>query len=59
MRIEPRRAGGSQLHVEWSTHPVRLRDKLAILLLHHTMNRVIARMWRKELDRFALGSPEG
>jgi hypothetical protein len=23
-------------------------------LLHHTMNRVIARMWRKALDRFAL-----
>lgn len=55
MRIEPRGEGGSQLHVEWSTHPVRIRDKLAIFLLHHTMNGVIARMWRKALDRFALG----
>lgn len=54
MRIEPRGEGGSQ-HVEWSTHPVRIRDKLAIFLLHHTMNGVIARMWRKALDRFALG----
>ncbi|WP_107765638.1 hypothetical protein [Nocardioides terrigena] len=54
MRIEPSRAEGSHLHVEWSTHPVRIRDKLAIFLLHHTMNRVIARMWRNALDRFAL-----
>jgi hypothetical protein len=54
MRIEPRETGDSHLHVEWSTHPVRLRDKLAISLLHHTMNRVIARMWRQALDRFAL-----
>ncbi len=54
VRIEPRGAGGSRLHVEWSTHPVRIRDKLAISLLHHTMNRVIARVWRQELDRFAL-----
>ena len=54
IRIEPRGAGGSQLHVEWSTNPVRMRDKLAMFLLHHTMNRVIARMWRKALDRFAL-----
>ena len=54
MRIEPRGAGGSQVHVEWSTHPVRIRDKLAIFLLHHTMNRAIARMWRKALDQCAL-----
>ena len=54
MRIEPHDAGGSHVHVEWSTHPIRTRDKLAITLIHHTMNHVIARMWRKELDRFAL-----
>ncbi len=53
MRIDPNGLGGSRLHVEWSTHPVRRRDKVAIFLLHHTMNRVIARMWRKDLDRFA------
>ena len=53
MRIEPDGAGGSRLHVEWSTHPVRTRDRAAIVVLHHTMNRVIARMWRKDLDRFA------
>ena len=35
------------------THPVRPRDKVAMFLLHHTMNRVIARMWRSDLDRFA------
>jgi hypothetical protein len=54
MRIEPDGSGGSRLHVEWSTHPVRVRDKVAIFLIHHTMNRPIARMWRKSLDRFAL-----
>jgi hypothetical protein len=54
MRIEPHAPEGSQLHVEWSTHPVRRRDKVAMFLLHHTMNRVIARAWRKALDRFAL-----
>jgi len=53
IRIEPHGAGGSKRHVEWSTHPVRIREKLAMSLLHHTMNRVIARMWAKALDRFA------
>ena len=53
MRIAPHGAGGSQLHVEWGTHPVSRRDKVAMFVLHHTMNGVIARMWRKELDRFA------
>ena len=53
MRIEPREGGGSHLHVEWSTHPVRLRHKVVITLLHHTMNPVIARLWRQTLDRFA------
>ena len=52
MRIEPV-PGGSQVHVEWTTHPVRTRDKIAMFLLHHTMNRTIARMWRKALDRHA------
>ena len=59
MGIQLRGAGGSQLHVEWSTHPVRVRDKLAISLIHHTMNRPIARMWRKDLDRFALAGTGG
>ncbi len=54
MRIEPGKAHGSHLHVEWSTHPVRLRHKVAITLLHHTMNPVIARMWRQAFDRFAV-----
>jgi Polyketide cyclase / dehydrase and lipid transport len=54
IRITPHGAGGSRLHVEWGAHPVRLRDKVALFVLHHTMNGVIARMWRKELDRFAL-----
>lgn len=58
MRIDPHGAGGSRLHVEWSTHPVRVRDKLAIYVLHHTMNRAIAIMWRRALDRFA-SSPAG
>ncbi len=27
---------------------------MALWLLHHTMNRPIAWMWRRDLDRFAL-----
>jgi hypothetical protein len=53
MRIEPGGGGGSRVHVEWSTHPVRVRDKAAMFVLHRTMNPVIARMWRKTLDRFS------
>lgn len=55
MRIEPGESGGSQLHVEWNTHPVRVRDRLVISLIHRTMNRPIAWMWQRELDRFAAG----
>jgi len=57
MLIEPGDEGGSVVHVEWTTHPVRARDKIAMFLLHHTMNRVIARTWRKTLDRYALSNP--
>lgn len=53
MRIEPGDEGGSRVHVEWTTHAVRIRDKIAMFLLHHTMNRVIARTWREALDRYA------
>ncbi len=54
VRIEPGDQGGSQVHVEWNTHPVRPRDKIAMFLIHHTMNRVIARAWREAFDRYAL-----
>ena len=57
MRIAPGDQGGSQVHVEWTTHPVRRRDNMAMFLLHHTMNRAIARMWRKTLDRYARSNP--
>ena len=57
MRIEPGDEGGSRVHVEWTTHAVRTRDKIAMFLLHHTMNRPIARMWRKAFDRYALSNP--
>ena len=57
MRIEPGDKRGSRVHVEWTTHPVRMRDKIAMFLLHHTMNRVIARMWRMTLDRYARSDP--
>lgn len=58
MRIEPGDEGGSRVYVEWTTHALRTRDKIAMFLLHHTMNRPIARMWRKTLDRYALSSLE-
>lgn len=57
MIIEPGDEGDSRVHVQWTTHPVRIRDKVAMFLLHHTMNQVIARMWRKTLDRHALSTP--
>ena len=57
MRVEPGDEGGSQVQVEWTTHAVRIRDKIAMFLLHHTMNRVIARMWRMTLDRYARSDP--
>ena len=57
MRIDPDDEGGSHVHVEWNTHPVRARDKVAMFLLHHTMNGVIARMWRRAFDRYALSHP--
>lgn len=53
MSIAPGDGSGSQVHVEWDTHAVRARDRVAMFLLHHTMNRVIARMWRKAFDRYA------
>ena len=53
MRIGPGDEGGSRVRVEWTTHAVRTRDRIAMFLLHHTMNRVIARMWREALDRYA------
>ena len=28
-----------------------------MFLLHHTMNQVIARMWRHAFDRYALSNP--
>ena len=57
MRIEPGDDGGSLVHVQWSTHPVRTRDKIVLFLFHHTMNRVIARMWRAAFDRYAVSHP--
>ena len=56
MRIAPGAGGGSRIHVEWTTHPVRMRDKVSMFLLHHTMNQVIARTWRKALDRYAVSN---
>lgn len=57
MRVEPGDEGGCQVQVEWTRHAVRIRDKIAMFPLHHTMDRVIARMWRKTLDRYALSDP--
>lgn len=53
LRIDPDGQGGSRVHVEWTTHPVRIRDRIAMFVIHHTMNRVIARKWTEALDRYA------
>jgi hypothetical protein len=53
MRVTPVEGGGSRVHVEWTTHPVLFRYRVILFVIHHTMNRPIARMWRTTLDRFA------
>lgn len=55
VRIAPADGGGSRLEVEWSSEGARrLRDRLGLFVIHRTpMNRVIARMWRAALDRYA------
>jgi hypothetical protein len=57
MLIERGDDGGSRVRVEWVTHPVRTRDRVAMFLLHHTMNRVIAHLWRSTFDRCAVSDP--
>lgn len=53
--ITPAEGGGSLLRAEWgNTDGRRRRDKVMLFLLHRLpMDRVIARLWRNALDRFA------
>ncbi len=54
VRIAPGDRGGSRLHVEWENTGVRPLQKPLIYVLHHgPMGRVISRMWRSALDRYA------
>ena len=58
LRIVPRSDGGSLLHAEWWATPApRARDRVLLFLLHSTMNRVVARVWRQTLDRYAEAAP--
>ena len=53
--IAPAEGGGSRLAVEWSSYDAsRARDRIGLFVIHRTpMNRMIARMWRSALDRYA------
>lgn len=55
VRISPADGGGSRLQVEWSSEGARrLRDRIGLFVIHRTpMNRIISRMWRTALDRYA------
>ena len=59
VRIFPS-SGGSRIRAEWTNgEAVRRRDRIMLWLLHRgPMHRVIARMWRTTLDRYA-GSADG
>ena len=55
VRIHPADGGGSRLEAAWSNGEAqRRRDRVMLSLLHKgPMHRVIARMWRTTLDRYA------
>ena len=54
VRIAPGGHGGSRLYVEWDNTDVRPLQKPLLFLLHHSpMGRLVSRMWRSALDRYA------
>lgn len=54
VRIVPLDGGGSRLEAQWTNgDATRMRDKVMLWLLHRgPMHRLIARMWRKTLDKY-------
>ncbi|GAB1694281.1 hypothetical protein [Krasilnikovia sp. M28-CT-15] len=54
VRIMPAGAGGSRLHVEWTTTGARILQRPMLFLLHRgPVGRMISRMWASALDRYA------
>lgn len=54
VRIVPRDEGGTRLHVAWDNTDPRPGQRPLLFVLHRgPMGRVIARMWRTALDRYA------
>lgn len=55
VRITPADGGGSRLDVEWSyTGITRTRDRIVLPLIQAwPMSRMICRLWRQALDRYA------
>jgi hypothetical protein len=52
--IAPDDRGGSRLHVEWTNIGARISQRPMLFLLHHgTLSRLISRMWKSALDRYA------
>lgn len=59
VRILSAEGGGSRLEAAWSNgEATGRRDRIMLWMLHRgPMHRVIARMWRTTLDRYADSSP--
>ena len=55
VRIVPLDGDGSRLEAQWTNgDATRMRDKVMPWLLHRgPMHRLITRMWRKTLDKYA------
>jgi hypothetical protein len=53
VRIAPRGDGGSRLEVAWRYTDALRQKPLLFLLQHLPIDRMISRMWRTALDRYA------
>lgn len=53
VRVRPHPSGGSHVHAEWTSVPIR-RQRLALFLVHHTpVHRMIRRQWTTTFDEYA------
>ena len=53
VRATRRPDGGSSVHAEWTSTPIR-RQRLTLFVIHHSpLHRMIQRQWAPTLDEFA------
>ena len=54
VRVVPREGGGSRVQADWDSRGARPAQRPLLLLLHRRpMARLVARMWKDALDRYA------